>query len=766
MVSNRIRDYFPANSLPISLGVLSLGVLYAISRYNFLVFHCLAEAFSIVIAIAVFAIFWNTRQFLDNSVYLVVGLGCLFAGLLDLIYIFAYPGMSVFPGANGNLALQAKTVAQWYVSLSCVCAVPFLRRKIDQNLALLVYGTLFSLALASIFYWRVFPDCFIEGRGITPFERLGLVISCTAYLVAIVLLVSNQREFDSYVFKLLAALLISFFVQDFACAVATELNGFARATAHLCQIIALYFLYKAFVEVGLRKPYDLLFRSQRKSAEGLRLVLEAADVGWWDLDLQSRVLMADDRCKAMMGLPPATDSSLALFLEQISRDDRARIQEQIAEAMVRPGDYDGEYRVIWPDGSVHWLFLKGRAIYDNSGRPCLKGIAMDVTAHRRAEDALRESEQRNRVMVETVPYLAWRASADGLEVQCNQRWYEYTGQTPDQVRAHGWLAAVHPDDLFGVVERTAHAAIMQEPYEIEYRLRRASDGSYRWHLTRAVPILDSDDHVTSWVGATTDIEDLKQAQEILRQTHDEQLQKHRAELAHVARLGMMGEMTASIAHELNQPLYAVKNYAYGGICRLREMSPEDGELIAVLEQINEEAGRAADIIRRIKAFLQKREPRSIEISVTGLIEDAILLSRMEIERFRAKVVIESTKDLPAIVGDPVQIEQVIINLLRNGLEAMDGMPDVNRRLCVRTLRHDKGTVRVDVCDAGKGIGEADLEKVFEPFFTTKSDGMGMGLAISRSIIQAHGGRLWATVNRDEGCTFHFTVPVDKKETKP
>ena len=155
------------------LGASILVALYAISQRDFLVFHCLAEAFSIVIAIAVFAIFWNTRQFLDNGIYLVIGLGCLFAGVLDLDLHFRLSGMSVFPGADGNIALQAKTVAQWYVSLSCLGAVPFLRRKINQNLALFVYSTLLALALASIFYWRVFPACFVEGVGDNPLRENG-----------------------------------------------------------------------------------------------------------------------------------------------------------------------------------------------------------------------------------------------------------------------------------------------------------------------------------------------------------------------------------------------------------------------------------------------------------------------------------------------------------------------------------------------------------------------------------------------------------------
>ena len=182
LVSNRIRDYLPTfrNGFAIFLGTLSLYGLYAISRYDFLIFHCLAEAFSIIIAIAVFAIFWNTRQYLANGFYLVIGFGCLFAGMLDVIYIFGYKGMSVFPGADANIALQAKTVAQWFVSLSCVGAFPFLRRKIQQAFALAVYSALTALALASIFYWRVFPDCYVEGVGQTLFERIGLVLSCSA----------------------------------------------------------------------------------------------------------------------------------------------------------------------------------------------------------------------------------------------------------------------------------------------------------------------------------------------------------------------------------------------------------------------------------------------------------------------------------------------------------------------------------------------------------------------------------------------------------
>ena len=646
-MSNDAPRRLPAfgNWLPILLGVISLAGLCAISQYNFLLFHCLAEAFSIAIAIAVFAIFWNTRQFLDNGVYLIVGFGCLFAGVLDLIYILAYPGMSVFPGGDANIALQAKTVAQWYVSLSCVCAVPFIRRKVNQDLVWLVYSALLALALGTIFYWRVFPACFVEGAGITPFERLGLAVSCSAYLGALALLVSNRREFDSYVLKLLAAILITFFVQDLASAVAAEMNGFARTVAHLCQVVALYFVYKAFVVVGLTRPYGLLFRRHQQSAEALReseerlsLVMNAADTGAWDWSIASGELVWSPTCLALFGLPPTTPMSYERFLQAVHPDDRDRVDRAIHSAIQGHATYNVEKRIVWPDGSVHWVAGRGRAHYDASGRP------------------------------------------------------------------------------------------------------------------------------VRMTGASMDITDRKRAEELLKQARDEQVERHRTELAHMARLNMMGEMAASLAHELNQPFHAINNYANGSLVRLLKTPESDRELVAALEQIGAEANRAAQLVRRVKLFVQKRETQFAEVLVNNLVEEGVFLSKAALaQRFRAKVVLDLADDLPVVLGDAIQIEQVIMNLVRNGLEAMEDMPKEERLLGVRTLRHGDEMVLVEVCDRGEGIHADNLEKVFEPFFTTKPEGMGMGLSISRSIVQAHGGSLWASTIPDQGCTFHFTLPTRQTE---
>jgi signal transduction histidine kinase len=239
---------------------------------------------------------------------------------------------------------------------------------------------------------------------------------------------------------------------------------------------------------------------------------------------------------------------------------------------------------------------------------------------------------------------------------------------------------------------------------------------------------------------------------------DERLQQHREQLEATARLVAVGEMASMLAHQINQPLSAVVNYNKSCLRRLRSGNWDPATLAEIMEQASQEAARAGSIIQRVREFVRKREPSLAPTEVNALVEGALPLMRGEAEKRGIALVFEPAPGLPDVDADRVMVEQVIMNLLRNGIEAMDGTPAANRELRVRTARDDAGSVRVSVSDRGRGIPDDFAANLFQPFFTTKREGMGLGLSICRSIVEFHGGALWAATNPEGGSTFHFTLP--------
>ncbi len=249
-----------------------------------------------------------------------------------------------------------------------------------------------------------------------------------------------------------------------------------------------------------------------------------------------------------------------------------------------------------------------------------------------------------------------------------------------------------------------------------------------------------------------------------RRRAEEQVQQHQAELAHVARLSTVGEMVVELTHELNQPLSAISSYAQACKRLLDSGDPGDGEeLLASLNQVGEQADRAAEIVRRLRRFIAKAKPLQTVVDVNSLIHDVAELTNIDARMAKTRVCFELTDPLPPVVGDRIQIEQVLVNLMRNAFEAMRDCEPEFRRLVIRTAVDGQQCIVVDVCDSGIGIPPAVIDHVFDRFFTTKPNGMGMGLPISRSIMEKHGGTLWVTPNPDRGSTFHFTLPIDLGE---
>jgi C4-dicarboxylate-specific signal transduction histidine kinase len=291
---------------------------------------------------------------------------------------------------------------------------------------------------------------------------------------------------------------------------------------------------------------------------------------------------------------------------------------------------------------------------------------------------------------------------------------------------------------------------------MEARFLRARDGTYRWHLNRAVPVRDSKGNLLRLVGTSTDVHDWRQAQEALRNTQ--------TEFAHMTRVMTMGELTASIAHEVNQPLGAIVTSAAAGARWLATKPPQMDKARRALERIANDGKRAAEVIRRIRALMKRQAPRKEWLDINETILEVIALAQYQLRRNAILVETGFGHHLTLVRGDRVQLQQVLLNLIINAIEAMNGIKDRPRKLTIVSVSDGPDAIAVEVRDAGIGLDPEHAPHLFEPFYTTKAEGLGIGLSISHSIVEAHGGRLSAAANQPHGAVFLVSLPVN--ETVP
>ena len=358
----------------------------------------------------------------------------------------------------------------------------------------------------------------------------------------------------------------------------------------------------------------------------------------------------------------------------------------------------------------------------------------------------RQAESELRLTMNLTPVHVWSVYSSGLGGEFNNRWHEYTGISPDVARGGGWLEAFHPDDRAKVSAKWLSMVQSGDAGEIEARLL-ARDGTSRSFLVRATPLRNEDGDVVKWYGTHIDIDDIRQA---------EQAQEA---LARASRLTTIGELTVSIAHEINQPLMAIVTNAAACLQWLRKGRINISEARRAAERINADGHRAGAAIASIRSLAKKSIPIFAEFNINEVIDEVLVIMRGELQRRSITVETEREERAALALGDRVQIQQVVLNLLMNGIEAMNSSANVPRDIHIETREAEPGFVQVRVSDTGSGLDSSNGDKIFEPFFTTKPEGLGIGLSICRSIVEAHGGRLWASPNLPFGSVFHFTIPT-------
>ena len=564
-------------------------------------------------------------------------------------------------------------------------------------------------------------------------------------------------------------------------------------------------------------------------------------------------------------------------------EDLPRVVEQFTRSIVSGDPFEFEVRARRFDGVYRWFQSRGFPLRDANGHIVRwYNLLIDIDERKRAEEALADRERNLKLIIDTIPALAWSARPDGSAEFFSQHYLDFIGLSAEQASGWGWTAAVHPDDLSGLGATWQRILASDAPGEAEVRLRR-QDGEYRWFLFRVNPLRDEFGSIVKWYGTNTDIDDRRRAEEELRRNeealaegqrlsatgsfswsvdperiafseelyrifeferdtpvtleriatrvhpedrhlladkvaggrgaggdhdyemrllmsdgsvkylhticHDtrdrsgrrefigvlqdvtrrrlaeEALSKARSELARVARVATLGTLTASIAHEVNQPLAGIITNA-GTCLRMLDAAPPDidGARETARRTIRD-GDRAADVIARLRALFTNKTFTPESVNLNEAAREVIAVSSSDLQRNRVVVQAELADDLPTITGDRTQLQQVILNLLRNASDAMAGVDDRPRQLLVRTEREDGDRVRLTVRDAGVGLDRQNMDKLFTAFHTTKSDGMGIGLSISRSIVENHRGRLWGQPNDDgPGATFAFSIPREELAT--
>jgi PAS domain S-box-containing protein len=490
-----------------------------------------------------------------------------------------------------------------------------------------------------------------------------------------------------------------------------------------------------------------LQRSEAYLAEGQKLSHTGS--GAWNVST-GEAFWSDETYRIYGFEPGSVKPSYEVFFQLVHLEERVSLQEAFQRAVRKRSNYDLNFRIVRPDGAIRYIHSVGHPIFNQSGDLTeLVGTVMDITDRKEAEEKLVASESRFRLLLESIPHHVWSFRIDGTLGYGNQRLIDYAGVTTEERQQGGW-AALHPDDVERVRAAWREAWSKGAPYEQEQRVR-GRDGRYRRFLCRGVPVPDERGQVSEWFGTDTDIEDLRQAEEALRAVQ--------AELAHMARVTTMGELAASIAHEVNQPLTAVITNGNACVRWLSRDTPNLEEAQQASVRIVKEAHRASEVINRIRNFLKRSPPEKVRLDINDLIRDAIALVGGEIVKNQVLLQTDLRDDLPTISGDRIQLQQVILNLVMNAIEASRAKGDEPRLILIYSQKQPLDQIVVAVRDSGVGIDAANVDQLFKPFITTKAGGMGMGLSISRSIIEAHGGRLWAIPNEGAGATFQFSLPT-------
>ena len=501
-------------------------------------------------------------------------------------------------------------------------------------------------------------------------------------------------------------------------------------------------------EESLRRSEGYLAEAQRLSHTG----------SWASTPTKREIRYFSEECYRVFGFDPRDGQpDYTAFFERVHPDDQPKLRETVEKAEREKTEFEVDYRFVRPSGEIRDIHVVCHPVLSPSGDLIeFVGTVMDVTERKRAEEVLRRSEAYLAEAQRLTHTGSWAWRVPGREaLHLSEEWYRIYGFDPEEGLA-AWekrMQRMHPEDQAKWRETTDQAISEKSDYEVEHRIL-LPDGTVKYTQTIGHPVFNASGDVVQFVGTMVDITERKRAEESLRQAQ--------ADLARVNRVTTMGELTASLAHEVNQPIAAALTNANTCLRWLTRNQPDIEEARAAAMRIVKDGTRAAEIVKRIRLLFKKETSERELVDINDVIREMVVLLRSEAMQYSIFVRTELETEAPQIKADRVQLQQVLMNLMINGIDAMKDVRG-RRELAIKSQRAENDQVLVSVNDTGVGLPRQQSDQVFAPFYTTKPHGTGMGLSISRSIIESHGGRLWAASNSPRGASFCFALPTKAEE---
>jgi PAS domain S-box-containing protein len=609
-------------------------------------------------------------------------------------------------------------------------------------------------------FWPSAKQCLFGGIGLSISTSVGFRLGADvetafcAYLIVLAMQSLMGSYIGSIVLSIFAAGCLSYFF-------VTPLFGFGQKLHADVEAISV-FLTTSIIITGLaaklRKSaeqwehrIEALRRNELYHTEGERL----AHMGSWAFNPSGRFDFWSEELFRIFGFDPAEGiPTVDRYLAAVHPNDREFMSQTIQNMLAQDLGCDVNKRIIRPDGEVRYIRCVCVPILDSGVLSSIHGTAIDVTEQEHMTQALRRRE----ILLSEAQRLShtgsfsWTA-ADGEIVWSEEAYRIFDCDRSTKPTLELILQRTHPEDRASVQQFLEHIFDGDKDLDFEHRLL-TPDGSVKYVRT-VVRASKGASNELEYVGALLDVTAIRRASEELHQT--------RAQLTHITRVITLGELTASIAHEVNQPLTGLITRGHACLRWLDTLPPNIENARNSIGRMIGDAVRASQVVQRIRALAKNTPPQKIWLNVNETVEETIALARLELQKGGIAVRTQLSKDIPLIWADRIQLQQVILNLIINAIEAISEVSDGTRDLFINTAKGTSDGVLFTIADFGLGLAPEKLQEIFHPFYSTKSGGMGMGLAVSRSIIESHGGRLWAAPNEPRGAIFRFTLPNGREE---